>query len=272
MDILIYITLYIIGTLFGSFYSLAIHRIPKGQDIIKTNSYCPSCTKKLKFIDLIPVFSYVFLGGKCRHCGKKISPRYVILEISFGLIFVAVAYLTKLNMDNITVFKIIEYSFIVLYLTYLALIIGIDKEEKEIQKSVNIYGIIISMIYMVYLYILDDNNIYRYAIYLIAYMLILTLDTIILKKFAKSNYGLGIITMIMTMVIFTGEYVVINSVICTLIAITVSNLLFKIKKNKSIKKDLKFSQKLPIGFYLGVTNIITFIMVLIVMYTRTIHM
>ena len=79
------------GITFGSFYTLAVYRIPKGQDITHTRSYCPKCNHKLSFWDMIPILSYVFLGGKCRYCGQKIRPRYLMLEVMSGIVFVLFA-------------------------------------------------------------------------------------------------------------------------------------------------------------------------------------
>ena len=67
MDLIIYIVIFLIGIFFGSFYTLAVYRIPNREDIIHTHSYCPNCKHKLGSLDLIPVFSYIFLGGKCRY-------------------------------------------------------------------------------------------------------------------------------------------------------------------------------------------------------------
>ena len=92
MDTLLYIIIFIMGTVFGSFYTLAVHRIPKRQDITHTHSYCPNCNHKLGFLDLIPVFSYIFLGAKCRYCKEKIRPRYFIIELLSGISFVVIAY------------------------------------------------------------------------------------------------------------------------------------------------------------------------------------
>ena len=71
MEIFFYIIIFMIGITFGSFYTLAVYRIPKGQDITHTHSYCPNCNHKLNIFDLIPIFSYIFLGGKCRYCKQK---------------------------------------------------------------------------------------------------------------------------------------------------------------------------------------------------------
>ena len=67
MDYILYLIIFAMGITFGSFYTLAIYRIPKTEDILHTHSYCPNCQHKLGFWDLIPLFSYAFLGGKCRY-------------------------------------------------------------------------------------------------------------------------------------------------------------------------------------------------------------
>ena len=151
MNIFFYIIIFIIGTLFGSFYTLAVYRIPKRQDILYTHSYCPNCNHKLGLLDLFPIFSYIFLRGKCRYCKNKIRPRYLVLEILSGILFVTISYLIGMNINHLTSIKIVEFSFLVLYLTFIILLSGIDKENRKIDKAVNIYGIVIAIIYMVYL-------------------------------------------------------------------------------------------------------------------------
>lgn len=265
MEIYFYIILFIIGALFGSFYTLAVYRIPKRQDITHKHSYCPNCNHKLGFLDLIPIFSYIFLRGKCRYCKQKIRPRYLILEILSGLLFVLLGYAMKLDILNLTITKIVEFSFMVLYFTFIILIAGIDNENRKIDKMVSVYGIVISVCYMVYLCIVEHANIYRYGIYLFFYIIVLILDTITLKKFAKNSYITGILLMIITMAIFTGEHITINAIILTLISIAIFILIYKIKerKNRAKKKETEIAKDISIGFYLGVSNILTLICVLV---------
>ena len=87
INIVYMVCFFIIGTLFGSFFTLATYRIPRKQDIMIKRSYCTSCKHDLAFFDLIPVLSYLFLGGKCRYCKEKISIRYPLFEIANGLFF-----------------------------------------------------------------------------------------------------------------------------------------------------------------------------------------
>jgi hypothetical protein len=96
------------------------------------------------------------------------------------------------------------------------------------------------------------------------YIIMLTFDTITLKKYAKSTYVNGIIISIITMIVFTGEYVTANAIILTLLTIAIYLLLYKLKniKNRNRKSDKQISKQLSIGFYLGVSNILTVILAL----------
>lgn len=262
MEVFFYVIIFIMGITFGSFYTLAVYRIPKGEDITHTHSYCPNCNHKLNIIDLIPVFSYIFLGGKCRYCKNRIRPRYLILEIISGLFFVVIAYLMKLSIYTLEINQIIEYAFFVLYFTFIILIAGIDKEKRTINKFVLMYGVIISIMYIVYLYIIETTSIYRYVIYLVLFILLLAIDTISLKKHAKNNYTYSILMLVIVMTIFTGEYTTISSIITTLLFISIYLLYKKLKNRKNIKTTEQFNNKIQIGYYLSIFNIVYFIAIL----------
>lgn len=263
-NIILYILIFIMGTVFGSFFTLAVHRIPKRQDITHTHSYCPNCGHKLGILDLIPVFSYIFLRAKCRYCKQKIRPRYFILEIASGLLFVVISYLMNINIFNWNIHIIADSAFLALYLCFLLIMAGIDKENRQINKGINVYGIIISIMYMIYLCTIENASIYRYVIYLIFYLVFLILDTVTLKKFVKSTYLNGIMITIITIAIFTGEFITINTIIMTLLEIAIYILIYKLKSrnNKNIKTDKQIGRNLSIGYYLAINNIIYFIFVL----------
>lgn len=93
MDVIMTIWFFIMGIIFGSFYNVIGLRIPKGQSIIFPASHCPNCNKKLGFFELIPIISYIFQKGKCKHCAQQISIIYPIFETVCGLLF-ALAYLS----------------------------------------------------------------------------------------------------------------------------------------------------------------------------------
>lgn len=78
----------IAGLLMGSFFNVCIYRVPRDQSIVKPASRCTSCGTRLAWRDLMPVISWVSLGGKCRYCKSPISYRYTLVELLTGLIFV----------------------------------------------------------------------------------------------------------------------------------------------------------------------------------------
>ena len=80
---------FLYGICIGSFLNVVIIRLPRGESLIKRSSHCMSCGTKIRVIDLIPVFSWLFLRGKCHSCGDPISPRYPIVESLNGLLYVA---------------------------------------------------------------------------------------------------------------------------------------------------------------------------------------
>lgn len=83
-----FIFFFLFGSAVGSFLNVVILRAPKRQSIMKNRSHCPKCKHSLSALDLIPVFSFLILKGRCRYCKKKISKQYAMVELVTGLIFV----------------------------------------------------------------------------------------------------------------------------------------------------------------------------------------
>lgn len=77
----------LLGLLFGSFFNVVGLRLPLRQSIVYPPSHCPGCQRRLGPYDLIPIFSYVMVKGKCRYCQEKISPLYPMVEGTTGILF-----------------------------------------------------------------------------------------------------------------------------------------------------------------------------------------
>jgi leader peptidase (prepilin peptidase)/N-methyltransferase len=75
------------GLIIGSFLNVCIHRWPRGRSVVRPRSHCVRCRKTIAWYDNIPVISYILLRGKCRHCGRRISLRYPLVELITGLLF-----------------------------------------------------------------------------------------------------------------------------------------------------------------------------------------
>ena len=79
----------VLGAVFGSFLNCAAWRIAHGESFLRGRSRCPVCSHELGVLDLVPVFSWVFLRGRCRYCGTRVSARYPLTELLFALLSVA---------------------------------------------------------------------------------------------------------------------------------------------------------------------------------------
>lgn len=117
MDIGFYIMFYPIvffyGICIGSFLNVVIIRLPRNESLIKRSSHCMTCGTKIRIRDLIPIFSWLFLKGKCHSCGEKISPRYPIVEALNGIVYVVT-------------FAVLDFSLqTVLYCIFFSILIAI---------------------------------------------------------------------------------------------------------------------------------------------------
>ena len=257
MEIIIYGLIFIIGTLFGSFFTLAVYRIPLGENILYKHSFCPNCKEKLKFKDLIPVISYIALGGKCAYCGQKIRIRYLLLEILSGTVFLLFALSLNADVYNLNADLMIYFILFILYIASLFIIAGIDKEKIQIQNSLLIFGMFIAFMYMTYVCIHNDQAIYTYIMYLILTIIVLTINIVYIKKKLHDSYTIQVLMLILYMLVFSGATLMYTTIIITLLGIAIGMLVIKLKehsKSKSIIKDNDI--KIPIGFYLCVSNII----------------
>ncbi len=79
----------LLGAIVGSFANVVVYRLPRGESVVTPGSRCPSCGRRLAAIDLVPVLSWLFLRGRCRTCGARISPRYPLVEALMAGLFAA---------------------------------------------------------------------------------------------------------------------------------------------------------------------------------------
>ena len=109
-----YFIVFILGSIWGSFSNVCIHRLPNNKGVAKGRSYCPSCKKQIRWYDNIPIFSYVLLKAKCRDCSVKINIKYLLVELICALSFVWFFYLFGLSLTTL-LFFILSIFFIIIF-------------------------------------------------------------------------------------------------------------------------------------------------------------
>jgi leader peptidase (prepilin peptidase) / N-methyltransferase len=246
MDLYLAVIYGLIGTTIGSFINVCIDRLPANQSLVAPPSHCDGCQRRLSLPDLVPVFSYLILRGRCRTCGARIPLRVLWVEIGCG-IFLALLF----NFRGLTV----ESSAIALYsLTFCAIGL-IDLKHKLILNQILYLSIVIALV-MAPFYIkpgsgdgsLINHGIVNALIGATVGFVFLLIPVIVTQE---RGMGLGDAKMAALMGLTTGFPEVLLAVMGGIILGGLTGiflLLFRIKKRK---------EAIPFGPFLAVATIIT---------------
>lgn len=180
----------------------------------------------------------------------KFKLRYLVAGIVFLLFTISIfnGY-TIVNSETI-----IYYILGLLYLLGLIIIASNDKVKHKVNTGMLLYELIIVTLYMIYLYVAQSINIYRYVVYLVVMLALLVNDTLYLKRNLKSNYTIQLLLLSMMMSCFLGEVAFLFTVVFSLFAIAMTNIISKI-----FHKNIN-SKNMPIGYFLCSINIVIVVM------------
>ena len=141
--ILLYIVVFLYGIVIGSFLNVLIYRIPKKENIVTTRSHCMNCGYQLRWYDLVPLFSYLALGGRCRKCKAHISVQYPVIEALNGVLYLIVFWKYGMSVDSLV--------YCLLFSALLALSV-IDFRTYEIPVGFNLFILALGLIHGVFHY------------------------------------------------------------------------------------------------------------------------
>lgn len=237
MQLYLIISFFIIGTIFGSFYNVVGYRIPKGESIVYPPSHCTKCKHKLGPFELIPILSYIFLGGKCKNCKDKISCFYPIFEFISGLLFALSYIIFGLSLNCL---------FAIVFISMLLIIIISDYQTMIIPDSILIvFGILLVLIK--YFIVGYPSILYSLLDGVIAFVFMLLLKLLGDFLFKKESMGGGDIKLMFIFGVVFGYIISIFSVfLAAIIGLPISLIL--LKKNKS--------HEIPFGPFLAIAAII----------------
>ena len=171
------IIVFLFGITVGSFLNVLIYRIPKKEEFVKTRSHCMSCGYQLEWYDLIPIFSWLSLGGKCRKCKSKISAQYPLIELLNGIL-----WLLSFLFYDLTITTLL---FCGLFSSLIALSV-IDFRTYEIPVGFNIFILVLGTIRVIYEFIIDHNSWPEYIIGLVSVSV-----PLLLIFYATKGRGIG---------------------------------------------------------------------------------
>ena len=237
MICLTFLSFFMLGAILGSFYYVVAYRIPKGESIISPPSHCPNCNHRLGPLELVPIFSWLFQGGKCKSCKCKISIFYPLFEIVCGLLF-GFAFLSH----GFSLELIIVLSFI----SMVMIIILSDIYYMIISDGVLIFfglSIFIEMIFIYDIKFALIHLLYGLISFVIMYSLKLLGDFI----FKKESMGGGDIKLLFVFgLMFGWQMSIVSIFLAAIIGLPISLIM--------MKKDS--DHVIPFGPYLGIASLI----------------
>lgn len=233
---IVYITflVFVLGLLIGSFLNVCIYRIPKGENIAISRSHCMKCGHVLKWYELIPLFSWLIQGGKCRSCKDKISVQYPIIEASNALVWMTILFVWGLRWETI------------LYCACASVMIVIsviDERTKEINLGLNLFLGVLGIARLV----IDYKNWYYYVIGMFVVSVPFLLIVIISKERAM---GLGDVYLMAAAGLLLGwKHVLLATVIGCALGSVIHIIRMKVSKKGN---ELAFGPYLCLGIYLTI--------------------
>ncbi len=245
MCIIIYLIVFCFGMIIGSFLNVCIFRLPKGESLIKRSSHCMTCGEKIRARDLVPIFSWLFLKGKCHSCGEKISGRYPLVESLNALLYVWV--FLQVDIANL----VFDYAalanciILCLYMSVLIVIAFIDYDTQEMHLSVLIASLLLSIpsFFLTGEYGASLSSRLLGAVIISVPFLLLALLT--------GGMGMGDVVLMASGGLLLGAKAI---VVAALIGIVLAAIVGLIIKKKSGESKMAFGPYLCIGLAIAATH------------------
>jgi len=138
--------IFVLGLAFGSFLNVCIYRLPLGISVVTPRSACPKCKQGIALYDNMPVLSWLILRGRCRHCKARISPRYLIIELLTGGLFLACYAYFGLTLSTL---KYCTFAFLLLGLIFT------DAETKLLPDKLTLPGLALGIVFSLFVPVND---------------------------------------------------------------------------------------------------------------------
>jgi leader peptidase (prepilin peptidase)/N-methyltransferase len=234
MEIYFGVISFILGLIIGSFLNVCIGRIPERQSLILPSSHCPVCNTPLKPLDLIPVFSWIFLKGRCRYCGTKISVQYLLVELLTGCLFL---------LNYIMLGMSINFLFSIIITSLLITISFIDFRHYIIPDVLNITLLITVVIFRIVIW---NGNILDPVLGLVAGGGLFLLIHLLTKG---RGMGLGDVKLIAVLGLYFGLAETMVTVVLSFIIGAVIMMVLLLTKIKKRKDQIPFGPYIALAAY-----------------------
>jgi leader peptidase (prepilin peptidase)/N-methyltransferase len=237
INVLIVGLVFMFGMCIGSFLNVCIYRLPSSISIINpSRSFCPQCNSTIQFYDNIPVFSYLWLKGRCRNCKASISLRYPLVELMTGILAIAVLFMFGLTLEGVVYF---------VFISSLLVITFIDIDHKIIPDIITIPGIPIGLAAS---FVLPAMTFKSSLMGLLvgggSLLLVAWIYSLVTRKEGMGGGDIKLLGMIGT---FIGWKGVILTIFAASLAGTLVGIIVMLQKRENLKFAIPFGPFLSIG-------------------------
>lgn len=232
-----YLFIVVLGLCVGSFLNVCIYRIPREESICFPPSHCTDCNYKLKIYDLIPVFSFIFLKGKCRGCGQKISFQYPLIELINGILYILIYTQYGVSIDTI------KY----MLLASIMIIIGmIDFKTSYVYTATTVFAAVLGVIFIIINYFDTGKITYDNMIGAAIGFLVIGLIVVLTRGMGEGDIEIAAVAGL-----FLGIKAGIFMIFLSFILGGIVGSFYLIRKIKGKKEEM------PFGPYLAIASIIS---------------
>jgi leader peptidase (prepilin peptidase) / N-methyltransferase len=235
-----YAIVFILGTLFGSFANVYIHRLPQRLSIIFPGSHCPACQEALRPWHNIPLLSYLLLGGQCARCKTAISLRYPLIELSNGLLYIFLYHQYHLSVQTV-VFALLT--------TALLIVSCIDLAHTIIPDAITLPGIVVGLGTSLWLTPVGLRNAILGVILGGGLFLLMAILSVVILK--REGMGGGDIKLIAMLGAFLGWHAVLVTIFLAAVLGASVGLALILLRRKGRREPLPFGPFLALGALLA---------------------
>ena len=239
----IYALIFLFGLIIGSFLNCLIYRLEKNKSFLKGRSYCPHCNKTLKWFDLIPILSFLFLRAKCRYCKKKISFQYPLVELVTGLLFVLIFWHFGFNVGFVAL------SYFLISTVFLIIIFVYDLKHYIIPDKIIYPAIVIAIIFNLQFLVFNQFSIFKFSILSAVLPALFFLAIILLSRGRAMGWGDFKLAILMGLLLGWP-----NILVAFFLAFLMGSLVgmgLIISKRKTIKSIIPFGPFLVIATFIA---------------------
>ena len=248
-----YILSLILGLFIGSFLNCVVYRVYNKKTFLKGHSFCPKCNHNLSVLDLIPIFSYLSLKGKCRYCKEPISKQYLFVELITGVVFFLVAYLLNASFLtqgflNLEFLNLIFYFFVA---SYFIMIFIFDLKWFIIPDGLTFSGIAVTLFYLIlstFLNVLSVEELFVRV--LTAFIVFLFFFALYFFSEGKAM-GFGDVKLVVFLGLLLGFPNILPALFIAFFLGAVIGLIMMMFKKKGMKSEIPFGPFLVFGTFVS---------------------